>query len=230
MTRFRPRRFAGTFPGALGACVLAFAALATSRPASAGDLSPPVAAVRDRWAVVNYDLPKPQREAAFEALSRQAAAARTAQPKDAGALIWEGIVLSSYAGERGGLGALKLAKAAKADFEQAIRLAPGALDGSAYVSLAVLYHQVPGWPLGFGDDDKAQDLFNHGLQASPDGIDANYFYGQYLLDKGDWKRAATALQKAIDAPARPGRERADQGRRREAAALLARARDKLAAR
>jgi len=221
MTRFRLR----TFAGAIGACTLAFAAVAT-----AGDLSPQVAAVRDRWAVVNYDLPKPQREAAFEALSRQAAAARASQPKDADALIWEGIVLSSFAGERGGLGALKLAKAAKADFEQAIRLDPAALDGSAYVSLAVLYHQVPGWPLGFGDDDKAQDLFNHGLQASPDGIDANYFYGQYLLDKGDWKGAAAALRKAVDAPARPGRERADQGRRREAAALLARAQDKLAAR
>lgn len=221
MTRFRLRMFAG----ALGACALAFAAVAT-----AGDLSPQVAAVRDRWAVINYDLPKPQREAAFEALSRQAAAARTAQPKAADALIWEGIVLSSFAGERGGLGALKLAKQARADFEQAIRLDPAALDGSAYVSLAVLYHQVPGWPLGFGDDDKALGLFKRGLQASPDGIDANYFYGQYLLDKGDWKGAATALQKAIDAPARPGRERADQGRRREAAALLARAQDKLAAR
>jgi len=225
-----PRIDVRPFAGALCACALACTALAMPRPAAAADSTPAVAAVRDRWAVVNYDLPKPQRAAAFEALSRQAATARAAQPKDADALIWEGIVLSSFAGERGGLGALKLVKAAKADFEQAIRLDPAALDGSAYVSLAVLYHQVPGWPLGFGDDDKARGLFKRGLQASPDGIDANYFYGQYLLDKGDWKAAATALQKAIDAPPRPGRERADLGRRREAAALLAQARGKLAAR
>ncbi len=195
--------------------------------AIAGDLSPQVTAVRDRWAEVNYNTPKKQREAAFDALARQAAAARAAQPKDAAALIWEGIVLSSYAGERGGLGAMGLAKQAKADFEQAIKLDPNALDGSAYTSLGVLYYQVPGWPIGFGDDEKARELLRKGLQINPNGIDPNYFYGDFLQDQGDWKGAAAALEKALAAPARPGREAADQGRRKEVTALLAKVRTHL---
>jgi tetratricopeptide (TPR) repeat protein len=219
-----------TLRNRLLATALGAALLAATAAAFAGDPSPQVAAVRDRWAEVNYNTPKAQREAAFEALAKQAAAAKAAQPKDPAALIWEGIVLSSHAGERGGLGALGLAKQARADFEQALKLDPNALDGSAYTSLGVLYYQVPGWPVGFGDDDKARDLLRKGLKVNPEGIDPNYFYGDFLRDQGDWKGAAAALEKALAAPPRPGRELADQGRRKEAAALLAKVRAHLAAR
>ena len=211
------------------AAVISAALFTASAFATAGELSSQVSAVRDRWAEVNYNTPKNKREAAFDALARQAAAARGAQPRDANALIWEGIVLSSFAGERGGLGALGLAKQARADFEQAIKLDATALDGSAYTSLGVLYYSVPGWPVGFGDDKKARELLRKGLQANPDGIDPNYFYGDFLQQQGDMKGAAAALEKALAAPARPGRELADQGRRKEAAALLANVRAKLAA-
>lgn len=222
MIRFRNRMLAA----AVGAALF----VASASAAFAGEVSPQVSAVRDRWAEVNYNTPKAQREAAYDALAKQAAAARAAQPKDANALIWEGIVLSSFAGERGGLGALGLAKQARADYEQAIKLDPNALDGSAYTSLGVLYYSVPGWPVGFGDDKKARELLRKGLQINPNGIDPNYFYGDFLQDQGDWKGAAAALEKALAAPARPGRELADQGRRKEAAALLAKVRNKLAAR
>ena len=128
-----------------GACALVL--LAASVSALAGTLSPQVVQVRDRWAEVNYQVPRDKREAAFEALARQAADARKAAPRSAEALIWEGIVLSSYAGARGDLGALGLAKEARADFEQALKLDPDALDGAAYTSLGALYYQVPGWPI-----------------------------------------------------------------------------------
>jgi tetratricopeptide (TPR) repeat protein len=222
MTRFHNRMLAVAVSAALFA--------ATAGLAFAGEPSPQVVAVRDRWAEVNYNTPKKEREAAFDALAKQAAAARAAQPRDAGTLIWEGIVLSSFAGERGGLGALSLAKQARADFEQAIKLDPAALDGSAYTSLGVLYYSVPGWPIGFGDDKKARELLRKGLQVNPNGIDPNYFYGDFLQAQGDWKGAAAALEKALAAPARPGRELADQGRRKEAAALLANVRRHLATR
>lgn len=176
--------------------------------------------VRDRWAQINYQLPKAQRESAFEDLLHQAERIRQAQPRDASALIWEGIVLSSLAGEKGGVGALGLVKRARADFETAIKLDADALDGAAYTSLGALYYQVPGWPLGFGDDDTARTMLRKGLAIDPDGIDANYFYGDFLRDQKDWAGARAALQKALAAPARPGREVADAGRRQEAQARL----------
>lgn len=176
--------------------------------------------VRDRWAQINYQLPKPQREAAFEELLHQSEKIRQASPRDAAALIWEGIVLSSLAGEKGGMGALGLVKRARADFEAAIKLDAGALDGAAYTSLGALYYQVPGWPLGFGDDAAARTMLRKGLAIDPDGIDANYFYADFLRDQKDWAGARTAFQKALAAPARPGREVADAGRRQEAQAKL----------
>ncbi|WP_343238485.1 hypothetical protein [Stenotrophomonas sp. 9(2022)] len=188
--------------------------------AVAAEPSTTVAQVRDRWAQINYQTPKAQREAAFAALSKQAAQVRQAAPRDAGALIWEGIVLSSLAGEKGGMGALSLVKQARADFEAALKLDPQALDGAAYTSLGALYYQVPGWPLGFGDDDQARRMLKKGLDIDPNGIDANYFYGDFLRDQKEWAPAQAALQKAVTAPARPGREVADAGRRHEAEAKL----------
>lgn len=176
--------------------------------------------VRDRWAQINYQLPKPQREAAFEELLHQSEKIRQATPRDAAALIWEGIVLSSLAGEKGGMGALGLVKRARAEFEAAIKLDASALDGAAYTSLGALYYQVPGWPLGFGDDAAARTMLRKGLAIDPDGIDANYFYADFLRDQKDWAGARAAFQKALAAPARPGREVADAGRRQEAQAKL----------
>ena len=74
----------------------------------------------------------------------------------------------------GGLGALGLVKQAKASLEQALAIDPQALAGSAYTSLGSLYYQVTGWPLGFGDDDKAEAMLKQSLAINPDGIDPNY--------------------------------------------------------
>ena len=96
--------------------------------------------------------------------------------------MWEGIIVSSLAGEKGGLGALGLVKQAKAIYEHAIQIDGKALDGSAYNSLGVLYYKVPGWPLGFGDKDKAKELLQKALALNPQGIDPNYFFGEYLVE------------------------------------------------
>lgn len=183
--------------------------------------------LQTRWAEINYQLPKAQRETAFEQLADRAEQAVASEPEAAELRIWHGIVLSTWAGAKGGLGALGLVKQAKAELEKAIELDPKALDGSAYTSLATLYYQVPGWPIGFGDDDKAQALFQQALSLNPNGIDPNYFHGDFLQRQKRYAEARTALQKALAAPARPGREVADAGRREEARALLAQVEEKL---
>ena len=73
-------------------------------------------------------------------------------------------MLSTWAGAKGGLGALSLAKRARQPLEAALKLDPAALDGSAYTSLGTLYSKVPGFPAGFGDDDKAEQLLKSALQ------------------------------------------------------------------
>ena len=143
----------------------------------------------------------------------------SAAPNAAEYLIWRGIIKSSYANAKGGLGALSLAESAKADLEQAIAKDPTALQGSALTSLGVLYAKVPGWPIGFGDDDKAKALLEQALQINPDGIDPNYFYAEFLYEEHEYKQAISYLEKARQAPARPERASADAGRQQEIAAL-----------
>lgn len=190
----------------------------------AADVNETLARLQGRWAEVNYQLPEKQREAAFAELAAQAETEVRNNPAPE-LLIWRGIILSTYAGAKGGLGALDLVKASKASLEQALAKNDQALEGSAYTSLGALYYQVPGWPVGFGDDDKAQAMLSKALTLNPDGIDPNYFYGDFLYRQERYADARVALLKAQAAKPRPGREVADRGRQAEIQALL----DKVAA-
>lgn len=177
-------------------------------------------AVQTRWAEIQYQLPEPQREAALEKLAADSAAFTREQPQAAEAWVWHGIVTSSWAGAQGGLGALGKAKDAKTYLEKAIALNPAALQGSAYTSLGTLYDRVPGWPIGFGDEDKADQLLRQALKVNPEGIDSLYFWGDHLLRQGHYAEAKAALEKAKQAAPRPGRELADSGRKGEIDQLL----------
>jgi tetratricopeptide (TPR) repeat protein len=185
-------------------------------------------AIQDGWAVANYRTDgKEAKNAAFEKLAAEAAAFSAKYPGRAEPLIWEGIVLSTWAGARGGLGALGLAKDSRAKLEAALKIDEKALGGSAHTSIGTLYHKVPGFPVGFGSDKKAKDHLQKALQMNPEGIDPNFFYGEFLYDEGEYQDALKHLSKALQAPARPGRELADEGRRGEIRALMAKTRDEL---
>lgn len=179
-----------------------------------------LSSIQHSWAHIQYEVAEKQRAAAFERLSGETQAFTSQRPALAEAWIWQGIVTSSWAGAQGGLGALGKAKHAKADLEKSLTLDPKALQGSAYTSLAALYDRVPGWPIGFGDSDKAEQLLKQALQLNPDGIDSLYFWGDHLYRQKRYVEARAALQKALQAAPRPGRETADAGRRKEIAALL----------
>lgn len=176
------------------------------------------------WEVIRYQTPASEREKRFEALAAKAHQASEKFPGRAEPLVWEGIIVSSWAGERGGLGALGLVKQAKALYEQAIQIDGQALDGSAFNSLGVLYYKVPGWPIAFGDKAKARELLQKALAINPQGIDPNYFYAEYLVETRQAEQAQPYLEKVLQAPPRPGRQIADTGRREEARALLSKVR------
>lgn len=178
--------------------------------------------IQQQWALCQYQQADKAKESCLEKLSGEADQASTREPFRTDLLIWSAIVKSTWAGAKGGLGALGLAKDAKARLEIAIKQDPKALDGSAYTSLGSLYYQVPGWPVGFGDDEKAEQLLKQALVINPSGIDPNFFYGDFLLDQGRKAEARAYFDKALAAPDRPGRELADQGRRAEIRERLAR--------
>jgi len=165
------------------------------------------------WAQVNYQLQGKKQISAFESLMATADDYIAQQPKNPELLIWRGIIKSTYAGAKGGLTALKYAKASRRDFEQAMDINAQALHGSAYTSLGTLYFSVPGWPVAFGDDKKAKRFLLKALSINPQGIDANYFYAQFLQDQGDLGKSLRYYEKALAAEPRLGRAIADSGRR-----------------
>ncbi len=200
-------------------CALAIAALLPIGQAWAGPAEE-AARLQQEWAQIKYGTPAASQEPQFERLRAQAEQLSARHPDSAELLVWYAIIESTYAGAKGGIGALKYVKNAKKSLEQALAIDARVLDGSAYTSLGSLYYQVPGWPIGFGDDKKAQEFLKRGLAVNPDGIDPNYFYGDYFFRKGDYDSAERFLRKALQAPPRPGRKLADDGRRGEIAALL----------
>lgn len=212
---------------------LLLALLSTTALADDGKLEPSVADIAHRWARINYQAPAKEHEKAFKELAEQADKLVVAEPGKPQPMVWEAIVLASYAKANGGLGALSAAKQARDLLLAAEKIDPQTLHGSVYTSLGSLYAKVPGWPIGFGDKNRARQYLETALKMNPKGIDAHYFYADYLADKGDYAAAVEHLQQALAAPPRPGREDADAGRHKDVQALLDEIRskhaDKLAA-
>jgi tetratricopeptide (TPR) repeat protein len=205
-----------------------WAAMSQAAPATDPAFDAELLSIQQAWAHTNYEVPAGDaREQAFDALEKRAEAFTKAHPTRAESLIWEGIVESSYAGAKGGFGALSLCKEARGNLEAALKLDPTALDGSAYTSLGTLYYKVPGFPIGFGDHDKAAKLLQQALKMNPNGIDPNYFYAEYLYEDGQYAQSLQYLAKASGAVPRAGRETADKGRRLEIAALTAKVKAKM---
>lgn len=194
-----------------------------STAALADALNDDILQLQHAWAAAYYHAPGDDQEDMFETLVQNAEQTTSRHSGQAEPLIWQAIILSSYAKVQGGLGALGSVKKARELLLSAEKINPNALDGSIYTSLGSLYAKVPGWPIGFGDKKQARNYLDKALALNPDGIDPNFFYGELLLDQGDKVSAVTYLNKALAAPPRPNREDADSGRREEIKAMLAQA-------
>lgn len=184
------------------------------------DVTKALSNIRSQWAVANYDLHDESQNEAFVGLLSQVESLTKSYPNAADAWIWDGIIKSSYAGVKGGLAALSLVKESRASLEKALSLDPNALQGSAYTSLGALYFKVPGWPISFGDDDKAEQLLQQALKINPDGINSNYFYAEFLQKNGRYAEARTYLKKAQQADPRPEFPLEDKGRQQSISTLL----------
>jgi tetratricopeptide (TPR) repeat protein len=202
------------------ATLVLFVGLNAASLAAPANLDDAIADEGHRWAKITYHTPDAGKEAAFVPLIAYSRQVSESFPGRAEPLIWQAIILSSAAKAQGGLGALGKVKDARDYLFAAEKIDPTALNGSVYNSLGSLYAKVPGWPIGFGDKKKAREYFEKALAINPNGIDPNYFYADMLAEEGEYAQAADHLKRALAAPARPGREDADAGRRQEVSRLL----------
>ncbi len=178
--------------------------------------------LQTEWARIKYQMPDEDVQlSAIHKLEEHAAKVTATYFDRSEPKIWEAIILSTDAGIVKGMSALGKVEKAKELLESSLEIDPRAMEGSAHTSLGSLYYQVPGWPVAFGDDDEAEKHLKMALQLNPDGIDPNFFYGDFLIEDDREGEAKPYLEKALMAPDRPGRELADAGRRQEIKAKLA---------
>ncbi len=212
------------------AICLAPVAAGAAQPAQADPaLTAAIGQIEHQWARITYEVKDGDAQyAQYKSLAAQASALAARYPGRAEPLVWEGVVVSTEAGVAGSFSALGLAKEARDLFLQAGRIDIRALHGAIPTSLGSLYYLVPGFPLGFGDNDKAEQYLQQGLAMDPNGLDANYFYGDFLYRQEDYAQARSVLSHALQAPVNPDRPVWDAGRRRQIRDLLAKVNGKLA--
>jgi tetratricopeptide (TPR) repeat protein len=162
--------------------------------------------VAEEWAKIKYlSKDDTERKEKMEALAVKADALVTHYPGRPEALIWDGIVTSERASLTWGLTALNHASRARDLLLEAYKMDPKALDGGAPTSLGVLYYRVPGWPVGWGDSDKARKFLEEAVKNAPNGRDAHYFYADFLYEQGEYQKAEQVLKVALALPRHPER-------------------------
>ena len=155
------------------------------------------------WAKVHYNYPENEKPEAFLHLMGRAKALSEQHTTRAEPIILLATIILTHAATEGPFAALSSIHQARDLLFKAIAIDPEASEGSAYVTLGTLYFKVPGWPIAFGDDAKAEKLLLTALKISPDAIDTNYFFGDYLLSQDKPVAAVKHFRKAIIAPIQP---------------------------
>jgi tetratricopeptide (TPR) repeat protein len=176
----------------------------------------------DEWAHIKYQVnDRDEQFKDLQALAIEAAAVVGRYPGQVQPLLWNGIIESEEAAKASIIHKLGLATAARKLFEKAEAIDKAGPGGAVAMSLGVIYYHVPGFPMGFGDNNKARSYLETALAIDPNGLDTNYFYGDFLARRGEVDQAKRVLAHALDAPENPARPVWDAGRRAEVKALIA---------
>jgi tetratricopeptide (TPR) repeat protein len=197
-----PNRALKFLPIAFAVLILTVFGPATGH-ASEPNVQELVQSLQDEWAEIFYRLPEDRQAEKFEELLPRVRAVAERYPKQAEPLVMEAIVLCTYAAAEFGLNSLRKVERARDLLIKAIATNPRAMEGSAYITLGNLYYRLPGWPISYGDEDLGRQYLEAALKLFPDALDANYFYGDFLLNQGEFKQALPYLEKADRAAIRP---------------------------
>lgn len=177
--------------------------------------------IEAEWARIHYSVPRAQQDAAFQVLLAEIKHLKAQYPEQAEFIIQEAIVIATNAENINGFKALAAIHTARDLLLHAIELNPNASQGAAFVALGSLYSLVPGWPIAYGDNNKAQALLEKALSINPNTIDANYFYATFLADRGQRQEALRYFQRALAIPVRASQVFADSQLHQQAKQALA---------
>jgi len=196
------------------------------KPLQASELNAAIDSLEREWAVAYYQSDETKQKRVYPQLLKKSAGLVERYPIAAEPKVWLATIMATYAAFESPFSALSSLEKAKTLLEESIRINPKALDGMAYVTLGTLYYMLPGWPISFGDDDAAEQLLKTSLKINPNGIDANYFYADFLLRQDRAEEAEVFFQKASQVPIRKHQVFADTQLQNEARLALTHAKQR----
>lgn len=157
--------------------------------------------IKAAWAVAKYEAKGEEQAEDFEKLINSTTELVAQYPTHALPLLWKGTVLSTYASIKGGSGALSMVSAAREDLEAALAMDDTIEAGFGHAVLGALYYRVPGWPLSFKDNQLARVHLERALEINPSSVDANYYYGDFLVKLKQYDAAKSHLAIVLSTPA-----------------------------
>lgn len=201
------------------ACVLL--SLMNSGHAKAADpkaLDADILDLANGWAHVKFEMDDvAQQRKQIASLADRASALIQKYPGRSEPVIWKGVLLSegaSMANEDNSMFAARsLAYEARDTLLEAEKMDPAALEAGAPASLGVLYYRVPSFPIAFGDTKLARKYLEEAVRNAPNGMDANYFYGDFLYSEHDYAGAQRVWKHALALPTNTARPVWDKARR-----------------
>jgi len=210
---------------------LALLILAVPALATADEVDDAVHQLQLEWAVANYKTADADKEAVFKALVDKASALTGKYAARPEPRIWEAIIRAGYAGAMGGVSsmfnAMPQMEKGRDLLLEAEKINPMAMNGSIYTTLGSFYYMVPGGFIGYGDDDKALAYLKKAVTVAPDDMDANYFMGDYWLEKKKYKKVLPWFEHMLSLPDVADRPVYSVGRKAAAARKLAKVKKKL---
>jgi len=174
--------------------------LLTSNIIHANAIIPQIGKIESQWATIYYAKNTSEHKQEYSTLLRNITNLLKQHPESVELMIWQAITISTHAAFESPFTALNSINKAKNILELAINKKPNALDGAAFVTLGTLYYMTPGWPISFGDQNKAGKLLRTALKINPHDIDSNYFYADYLLSINKIDQASRHFTLALKPP------------------------------
>lgn len=209
--------------------LLPLAALLLAAPLAAADsLSTSLDRIESGWAQVQFATPdKDAKLAQLDKLLATATSLEQANPGRAEPLVWRGVLMATKAGVTRGWSSLSLVKDARGQLERAVAIAPDAAGGLALMQLGILYQEVPGPPIAFGNRTTAKAYLQRALAVDPKGLATNLALANFFIKGARYAEAEPLLERALAAPTDTSQLLADKSRRAEATAQLRLVRQRL---
>ncbi len=204
--------------------------LLTPMNSFADTINAKVLELQNGWDHISFEINNNrQQKKAIRDLSTVAINYSNQYPDSAEIKAWAGIIISTEAGfyRLNVVKALKTATLAKDILEEALLLDPNVINGGVYSSLGLLYNEVPGSPIGFGDKDLAKNFLTKALKISPNGMISNFFNGQYYFKKKKYSAALQYFKKAKQGSFQDNRELAKKGTIKEIAQWITKTNKKM---